>query len=122
MDFETVKAHCAAKKGVTAEYPFEPETLVYKVMGKMFALMPTFPKEGETLRISVKCDPVLLEILRQNYPDGVVRAPYMSNKHWNSIAVTDGSIPDDEILEMIDHSYEQVIKGLTKKDREKLNT
>lgn len=120
MDFEAVKAHCAAKKGVTAEHPFEPENLVYKVMGKMFALMPTYPKDGETLRISLKCDPVLLEILRQNYPQSVTKAPYMSNKHWNLVAVNDGTIPDDEIREMLDHSYDQVVKGLTKKQREML--
>jgi predicted DNA-binding protein (MmcQ/YjbR family) len=120
MDFDSVKAYCAAKKAVTAEHPFDEHSLVYKVMGKMFALMPTRLGEGETLRITLKCDPVLLEILRQNYPGSVTTAPYMSHKHWNLVAV-DGSIPDDEIRDMIDHSYEQVVKGLTKKQREEMN-
>lgn len=121
MDISSIKAYCAAKKGVTAEFPFDFETLVYKVLGKMFVLMPDKLREGSTLHISLKCDPTWAEVLRQTYPDSVKPGYHLHKRHWNTIAI-DGRIPDDEILDMIDHSYEQVIKGLPKKQRDSLQS
>ncbi len=111
---DALKAHCLSKKAAEETYPFGDDP-VYKVMGKMFALIT---KDGTPLHISLKCNPTLAQVLRQHYP-AVTTAPYMDKNHWNGVTV-DGSIPDDEILEMIDHSYEQVVKGLSKAQRQTL--
>jgi predicted DNA-binding protein (MmcQ/YjbR family) len=114
MDIETIKAYCAAKKGVTSDFPFGDDTWVYRVMGKIFALIPL----DASPRMNLKCDPAFAEILRQTYA-AVTPGYHMNKKHWNTILVDD-TIPDDEILEMIDHSYEVFAKGLTKAERGKL--
>ncbi len=118
MDREDLKSYCLSKKGTTAEFPFGPDALVLKVLGKMFALIP-WGDPQDTPNISLKCDPMLAEILRQTYPDHVKPAYHMNKRHWNGVTV-DGTIPDDEVLEMIDNSYELVVKGLTRKAREQL--
>lgn len=111
---EDLRNHCLSHAGAVEDFPFGPDAQVYKVMGKMFALIPV----DEPLRISLKCDPTLAEILRQSYP--AVRPGYHFNKqHWNTVTV-DSSIPDEEILDMVDHSYDLVVKKLSRKDREKL--
>jgi predicted DNA-binding protein (MmcQ/YjbR family) len=80
-------------------------------MGKIFALIPL----DASPRVNLKCDPTLATILRETYP-AVTPGYHMSKIHWNTILL-DGSISDDELLEMVDHAYDQVVKGLTKKDR-----
>ena len=113
MDGDAVRDYCASRKGTSAEYPFGPGARVYKVLGKMFALV-----SDDEPRLSLKCDPVLAEVLRETYP--AVRAGYHMNKrHWNTVDL-DGGVPDAEIIEMIDHSYEMVVKGLSKVARERL--
>ena len=115
LDRQALRDYCLRMKAAKAEFPFGPEAEVFKVMGKMFALIPT---EASPITISLKCDPVLAEMLRQTY--AAVRPGYHMNKrHWNTVT-SDGSIPDDELLEMIDNSYDLVVKGLTKTDRERL--
>ena len=117
LDRDQLKAHCLSKKGTAGEYPFGPGAFVVKVMGKMFALIPD-DNPDETPTISLKCDPTWAEILRQTYP-AVTGAYHMNKKHWNSVLV-DGSISDEEVIEMIDHSYELVVKGLRKAERDQL--
>jgi len=112
MDRETLHSYCLRKQGTTLEYPFEPDIMVFKVMGKMFALLSA----SDPLTISLKCDPMWANVLREAYP--AVRPGWYKDL-WNSVLV-DGSIPHDELLEMIDHSYAQVVKKLKKADREKL--
>lgn len=114
MDRTALQDYCLSKAGTTAEFPFGPEAEVFKVIGKMFALIPM----DAPLSISLKCDPALAEILRQTYP-AVIPGYHLSKKHWNTISI-DGSVPDDEVLEMIDHSYDLVVKGLKKSERERL--
>lgn len=115
LDYEAVRAHCLRQKGAVEEFPFGPEARVFKVMGKMFALMPVGGKETW---ISLKCEPLLAIALRETYP--AVRGGYhLNKKHWNSVYV-DGSISDDEVRDMIDHSYDLVVKGLTRAQREAL--
>jgi predicted DNA-binding protein (MmcQ/YjbR family) len=114
MDRAALRDYCLCKAGTTAEFPFGLDAEVFKVIGKMFALIPT----DAPLSISLKCDPALAEILRQTYP-AVIPGYHLSKKHWNTVSI-DGSVPEDEVLEMIDHSYEQVVKGLKKAEREKL--
>ena len=130
MNLDSVRAYLMAKVGATEEWPFDPQTPVYKVMGKMFALLAP---DNDPLRITLKCDPDHALMLRDVYP-AVNPGYYMNKRHWNTIildgSITDASIsdaritntqiPDDEIEEMIDESYDLVVKGLTKAARKEL--
>lgn len=107
-------AYVLGKPGAVEEFPFGEIPAVYKVMGKMFALVPT----DEPLQMIVKCRPELAQILRQTYP-AVTPAYHFNKTHWNGVLI-DGSIADDELIEMIDHSYELVVKGLTRAQRTEL--
>ena len=105
MDQERLHAICASQAGAAETYPFGPNTAVYKVDGRMFALIP---RDADPPRINLKCDPDWSEVLRNAYP--AVQPGYPQNKkHWNTVTL-DGSIPDDEILELIEHSYELVAR------------
>ncbi len=115
MDRATLMDYCAGKKGVAAEYPFGPDALVYKVLGKMFALIA----EDDPLRISLKCDPALAEILRQQY-EAVTPGYHFNKRHWNTVLIDGGEVPDSEVAKMVDDSYALVVKGLKKADRERL--
>ncbi|MCC6803591.1 MAG: MmcQ/YjbR family DNA-binding protein [Anaerolineae bacterium] len=108
-------AYCLSKPGAVVGQPFGPGADVFKVMGKMFALMP---ENADPPSISLKCDPTFAEILRQTYP-AVTPAYHMNKRHWNGVRV-DGSVPDDEIEEWIDHAYDLVVKGLTQVQRKQL--
>lgn len=114
MNRTELRAYCLSKRGVCEDFPFGEDVAVYKVVGKMFALIPV----NAPNQISLKCDPMFAEVLRQTYA-AVTPAYHLNKQHWNGIII-DGSIPVEEIREMIDHSYELVIKGLSKKAREKL--
>ena len=98
------------------EHPFGPETDVYKIEGKIFAIL--FPY-GTLPRLNLKCEPELALHLRNQYP-AVTPGYHQNKRHWNTVAL-DGTMSRDEIFELIDHSYEQVIAGLPKSIRERLN-
>ena len=115
MNLKPLQKTLLKKKGTTEDTPFGPEALVYKVMGKMFALIAW---EENPLHITLKCDPDFALALRAKYP-AISAGYHMSKKHWNTI-ILDGSVPKDEILEMVEDSYVLVVKGLKKADREKL--
>ena len=115
MDIESFRNYCLAKKGVTEEFPFDENTLVFKVMGKMFALADVDFFES----INLKCDPEEALILRENYPS-VIPGYHMNKKHWNTIKL-EGSIPENLIKQWIDNSYNLVINHLSKKNAELLN-
>lgn len=112
MNIEEIREYCISKKAVTESTPFDEVTLVFKVAGKMFALIPM---DETVLSISLKCDPENAVTLRERYP-GVQPAYHMNKQHWNSVVV-DGSIDKKEILQWIDDSYKLVSLGLTKKQR-----
>lgn len=115
MNLNQLQTYLLAKKGTTEETPFGPEALVYKVMGKMFALVAW---EADPLTISLKCEPGQALFLRDLYP--AVRPGYHLNKtHWNTVTL-DGSIPEPEIWGMIDDSYTLVVSSLTRAAREAL--
>lgn len=109
MNIEEYREYCISKKGVTEEFPFGDNTLVFKVMGKVFALtsIDTFGT------VNLKCDPELAIQLREQY-NGVIPGYHMNKKHWNTISF-EGDIKDELLKEWIDHSYNLVVKGLTKK-------
>ena len=110
MDFETLRKYLLDKPGATEEFPFGPSAMVFKVKGKMFALIAV---EKTPLRINLKCDPELALHLRAAY-SAVQPGYHMNKKHWNTIII-DGSLPDEEIVTMIDDSYDLVVKGLGKR-------
>lgn len=114
MTLEQFRAYCLAKPGVEEGLPFGPETLVFKVGGKLFALtgIDTFDY------INLKCDPERALELREAY-DAIRPGYHMSKKHWNSVYM-DGSLRDQFILELTDHSYELVFSSLPKKIRQEL--
>lgn len=116
-DLKTLRGYCNSKLGAEEDFPFDEGTLVFKVGGKMFALIP-LDRKDEPPSISLKCDPVLAEMLRTIY-DAVQPGYHLNKKHWNTVIV-DGSISMDEIYEMIDNSYDLVVKGLSKDERERL--
>jgi predicted DNA-binding protein (MmcQ/YjbR family) len=118
MNLETYYQYCLAKKGVTEHFPFDEDTLVFKVSGKMFALTSLKEWENGNPALNLKSDPDYGAELRAEYDD-IQPGYHMSKIHWNTIKVNAG-VPDQLIKELITHSYEQVVKGLTKKQREEL--
>ena len=117
MTFPKLLTHLLSKKGAWEDFPFDMETLVIKAGPKMFALIGL---EYDPLKIGLKCDPEHAEGLRAIYP-AVEPAYHMHKRHWNTVTL-DGSIPDKVIYEMIDESYELVIRSMTKAERENLGT
>lgn len=115
MDLEAVRPYLLAKKGAVEERPFGPDTLVFKVMGKMFALVG---ENDRPLRINLKCDPDQALFLRDMYP-AVLPGYHMNKKHWNTV-VLDGSLPTVEIEHMIDDSYNLIVNNLPKTSRTEL--
>lgn len=118
IERQTLRDWCMACKGAEETTPFGEGVLVYKVMGKMFAMMPEHGPEGEAPTITLKCDPDLAVILRATYP-AVQPGYYMNKRHWNTITCDD-SVPAAEVFEWIEESYHLVVKGLPRKDRDAL--
>jgi predicted DNA-binding protein (MmcQ/YjbR family) len=116
MNIENFREYCISKKGVTEEFPFDNSALCFKVMGKMFALTDVDEFDG----INLKGDPEENIQLREKY-DAVQPGYHMNKKHWNTVS-TDGSLDDKMICKMIDKSYELVVEGLPKKEKEILLT
>ena len=117
MDLETIRKYCLEKKNTTESFPFGESTLVFKVSGKIFLLMSL---DSIPLQFNVKCDPEIAEELRESY-SSVIPAYHMNKKHWNSVLL-DGQISSKKIREMIDLSYQLVIKSLPLKERKKLGS
>jgi predicted DNA-binding protein (MmcQ/YjbR family) len=118
MNLETYYEYCLSKKGVTEHFPFDEDTLVFKVGGKMFALSSLSQWEKGQPSVNLKCDPERAEELRAEYDD-IQPGFHMSKTHWNTIAVNE-SVSDNLIRELIDHSYELVFGSLTKKMQSEL--
>ena len=114
MNLEEFQKYCIIKPGVTEELPFGPTTLVYKVMGKMFALTGL----EEFKSINLKCDPDEAIELRERFVE-VQPGYHMNKKLWNTVRVN-GAVDDQMIYGMIDDSYELIKQSLTKKLREEL--
>ena len=115
MDKEKIEKFLSSMKGGEPGYPFGPEALVFKVMGKMYALVS---QREETPRITLKVDPADGEVLVGQY-DSVTPGYYMNKKHWITISL-DGELPLAMIKDLSDKSYELVVSNLTEKDKEKL--
>ncbi len=113
MNLEMYYEYCLSKKGVTEHFPFDKDTLVFKVGGKMFALSSLSQWEKGQPSVNLKCDPERAEELRAEYDD-IQPGFHMSKTHWNTIAIN-VSVLDVLVKELIDHSYELVFKSLIKK-------
>ena len=116
MDIETYRDYCLSKPGVTEEFPFDENTLVFKVMGKMFALADV---ELFT-SVNLKCDPEKAVELREQYEGHVLPGYHQNKRHWNTVLM-DGTLPDKLIMHWIDHSYELVVAGLPRKLKNELD-
>jgi len=114
MNIEEIREYCLAKKGVTESFPFDDETLVFKLMDKIFAMANL---DGD-LSINLKCDPENAIQLRAQYPS-VTAGYHMNKKYWNTILI-DGLVNDQLICEWINHSYQLVVEKLTRKQKEEL--
>ncbi|MFD2144300.1 MmcQ/YjbR family DNA-binding protein [Mucilaginibacter antarcticus] len=114
LNVEELRDYCLAKPVVTEGLPFGEDTLVFKVAGKIFLLIGL--EKGD--RFNVKCDPELAIELRERHPE-VQPGYHMNKKLWNTVAM-DGTLTRKQLLEMIDHSYAEVVKSLPKKRKPKL--
>ena len=114
MDANEILDYCLAKKGVEETFPFDKETLVMKVGGKMFLLMSL---ERQPITIAVKTDPEWSAELREKYPQ-ITGAYHMNKTHWNSVECD--SLKKDLIMKLIDSSYELIFSSFTKKMKEEI--
>jgi predicted DNA-binding protein (MmcQ/YjbR family) len=112
---DQVIAACEAKPGSTEDYPFGAEVAVFKVAGKMFALVTLGSPPGS---VSLKCDPDLAIGLRRRYA-AITAGYHLSKRHWNTVTL-DGSVPHEELLDLIGHSYELVVARLPRTERDRL--
>ncbi len=114
MDIEDIREYCMQKKGTKEEFPFDEVTLVFKVMEKMYALTGL----DRNLALTLKCDPERAIILREEN-ESIIPAFHMNKKHWNTVIVS--GVKADLLKELIDHSYDLVVLGMTKKQRKELS-
>jgi len=110
MNIEEFQAYCLAKKGVEETFPFGPDVLVYKVMGKMFTITGL---DNPEFSVTLKCDPERAIELREQYPE-IVPGYHTDKKNWNTVSF-EGSLDDALLRELIDHSYELVVNKFPKK-------
>jgi predicted DNA-binding protein (MmcQ/YjbR family) len=115
MNYEEIREYCISKPGVTEGFPFSDTALVFKVAGKMFALLDL---SEEQRGISLKCNPELAIELREQHPE-VTPAYHFNKKHWNGVNLK-GSISDVQLKRWIDHSYDIVVDSLPKSKKEAL--
>lgn len=108
MNIEQLREYCISKANVTEEFPFDTETLVFKVRGKIFVLVSLTSWEKGEQKINVKCDPEEALRLREKYPDLIFPGYHMNKKHWNTVDINTG-LPDEKIFYFINHSYDLVV-------------
>lgn len=118
MDIETFRTYCLSKKGTDESFPFGEQTLVFKVMGKMFALAGL---DNEDFTANLKCDPERVIQLREEHPLDILPGYHMNKKHWNTVRF-ESDLDDTFLSELVDHSYDLVVSKLTKKDKAALES
>jgi predicted DNA-binding protein (MmcQ/YjbR family) len=110
-----LRHHCLSFSGSGETFPFGPETSVFKVEGKMFAVSRL---AGRPLQVSLKCEPLLAEQLRAAHP-AVLPGYHLNKKHWNTVVI-DGSLPEQMIRDMVEDSYDLIVAGLAPSRRRAL--
>ncbi len=114
MNIEELRDYCLNMRGVTEDFPFDENTLVFKVGGKMFLLTGL----NRAFSINVKCDPETAIELREKYT-AVLPGYHMNKKHWNTVII-DGTLSDKLIYNWIEDSYNRVLKTLSRKEANKI--
>jgi predicted DNA-binding protein (MmcQ/YjbR family) len=117
MNIEEIREYCIAKPGVTEGLPFNDTALVFKVAGKMFALLDL---SEEARGLTLKCDPERAIELREQHPE-VTPAWHFNKQHWNGIDLR-GNINEHQLKELIDHSYSIIVESLPRSKREMLGS
>ncbi|MEM8508082.1 MAG: MmcQ/YjbR family DNA-binding protein [Bacteroidota bacterium] len=117
MNVEALREYCLVKKGVSETFPFDGDTLVFKVMDKMYALLPL---ERQPTQLNLKCDPDRAIELRETYDGAILPGYHMNKKHWNTIYTE--QVDPQLLMQLIDHSYELVVAKLSKAVRAELDT
>ncbi|MFG2022465.1 MmcQ/YjbR family DNA-binding protein [Streptomyces sp. NPDC048825] len=117
MTSEELRTFCLSFNAVVEDFPFNPETSVFKVLGKLFALTQL---DGVPLTVNLKCDPEDAIRLRSEYPGLIVPGYHMNKRHWNTVTV-DGELPDRLVRELIEDSYDLVVAGLPRAERLRLD-
>ena len=124
MDFQASRDHCLMQLQSIEDFPFGPDAYVYKVVGKVFAILSEQRTEQSTAQsgprerianINLKCAPTEALMLRQIFP-AITPGYHMNKQHWNTVLL-DGSVPENEIKRMIENSYALVVKSLPKAKR-----
>jgi predicted DNA-binding protein (MmcQ/YjbR family) len=115
MNTEQLRKYCLAKKSVTEDFPFDDKILAFRIAKKIF-LLTSYEKP---LSMNLKADPELAIEFRKKFIGEVTPGYHMNKKHWNSVLLQ-GKIPVKDLKMMIDHSYEQVLQSLTKKERDEV--
>ena len=117
MDIETLRLYCLSKKAASEDTPFGPDTLVFRVVGKIFALTSL---DTPAARVNLKCDPEYAVELRERYPESVLPGYHMNKQHWNTVELENG-LDEKLIRTLVDHSYEIIVASLKKAQKELLN-
>ena len=112
MNYDALEKLLLSQKGAAVDYPFGPEAAVFKVAGKIFAIVNG---EEEPLRISLKCDPAEADFFRTMF-DAVKPGYHLNKSHWNTVTL-DGSVPEELFVKMVHSSFALVVKGLPKAER-----
>ena len=115
MNLEELREYCLSLPHVTEDMPFDEDILVFRICNRIFVLTSL---ESVPLRVSLKCNPERAIALREQYPDKIVAGYHLNKKHWNTVLLE--SLPLTLIKEMIQHSYDQVLAKVPKKDKEAL--
>ncbi|MDA5282280.1 MmcQ/YjbR family DNA-binding protein [Streptomyces sp. NPDC054904] len=110
-----LRAFCLGFNAAVEEFPFTPETSVFKVLGKMFALSAL---DAEPLKVNLKCEPELA-VRRRAEHEAIVPGWHMNKRHWNTVTV--GGLPDALVRELVEDSYDLVVAGLPKAERLRLD-
>ena len=115
MNLEELREYCLSLPHVTEDMPFGEDILVFRICNRIFVLTSL---ESVPLRVSLKCDPERAIELREQYPDKITAGYHLNKKHWNTVLLE--GLPPALIKEMIQHSYDQVLAKVPKKEREVL--
>jgi predicted DNA-binding protein (MmcQ/YjbR family) len=116
MDGPQLRAFCLGFNAAVEEFPFGPETSVFKVLGKMFALSAL---DAAPLTVNLKCEPDLAVQLRTEHPGAIVPGWHMNKRHWNTVTV--GELPVRVVRELVEDSYDLVVAGLPRAERLRLD-
>ena len=119
MNIEDLRTYCLSKPHTEETFPFDQDTLVFKVAGKMFALVPLEKWDQGLASLNLKADPEYSQELRADY-NSIEPGWHSNKKHWNTLYIYKRELSSKFIMALIDHSYEMVLKGMTKKLRDSL--